>query len=221
MSAMALSLGIKHGFDLDHLATIDAISRVVRRNYFLSKITGILFSLGHGIVVILFSLIIGSGLMQSHIPEWLDGFGKMVSISFLILFGLLNLYSIWHSHPQQVIPISWQNYIVKKLNSKMYSPLTIVAIGALFALSFDTVSQVALFSLSASLLAGWLFSGILGLFFMLGMMISDGVNGLLVSILIQRVDGSTFAIISRGLGLSISLFSLALGVIGLFDILQE
>ncbi len=75
--SMALTLGISHGFDLDHLAAIDAITRTVRDNRFLSKMVGFLFSLGHGIVVILISLIIGSGLMESHIVQfgnWLYGF---------------------------------------------------------------------------------------------------------------------------------------------------
>ena len=60
--AMAFLLGIRHGFDLDHLATIDSVTRIVGENRYLSKIVGFLFSLGHGLVVILISLIIGSGL---------------------------------------------------------------------------------------------------------------------------------------------------------------
>jgi len=212
---MALTLGIRHGFDLDHLATIDAITRTVRDNRLLSKFVGFLFSLGHGIVVILISLIIGSGLMQSHIPEWLDGFGQWVSIVFLIIFGFLNLYNVFQN---QTMPAGLKSFLVKKLGAKKYNPMLIMSIGALFAFSFDTFSQIALFSISASLLSGWFFSVILGLFFMLGMMLSDGINGLLVATLIQRAD--RFSIIaSRGLGLIISLFSLGIGLMALFEIL--
>lgn len=213
---MALTLGIRHGFDLDHLATIDAITRTVRDNRLLSRFVGLLFSLGHGIVVILISLIIGSGLMQSHIPDWLDGFGQWVSIVFLIIFGLLNLYNVFQN---QTMPSGLKSFLVKKLSAKRYSPSLIMSIGALFAFSFDTFSQIALFSISASLLSGWLFSGILGLFFMLGMILSDGINGILVATLIQRAD--RFSIIaSRGLGLTISLFSLGIGLMTLFEILR-
>jgi hypothetical protein len=60
-------------------------------------------------------------------------------------------------------------------------PALIAAVGALFALSFDTVSQVALFSLAARSLSGWGFSTLLGALFMLGMMTTDGVNGLWVA----------------------------------------
>ena len=70
MMTTAFLLGLRHGLDLDHLATIDAITRTVQGN--LSKMVGFLFSLGHGLVVTIVSLVIGSGLMQTHIPEWLD-----------------------------------------------------------------------------------------------------------------------------------------------------
>jgi high-affinity nickel-transport protein len=214
--SMALTLGMRHGFDLDHLATIDAITRTVRDNRLLSKFVGFLFSLGHGIVVILISLIIGTGLMQAHIPKWLDGFGQWVSIVFLILFGALNLYNLFQN---QTLPAGLKSFLVKKLSGKKFSPLLILSIGALFAFSFDTFSQIALFSISASLLSGWFFSGVLGLFFMLGMMLSDGINGLVVSTLIQRADRFS-VVLSRGLGLIISLFSLGLGLIALFEILR-
>lgn len=220
LASMALTLGIRHGFDLDHLATIDAITRTVRDNRFLSKIVGLLFSLGHGIVVILISLLLGSGLMRSHIPDWLGGFGQGVSIAFLAIFGVLNLYNVFQNPSNQAMPAGIKSFLAKKLGNKKCSPLMILTIGALFAFSFDTFSQIALFSISASLLSGWLFSGLLGLLFMLGMMISDGINGLLVSALIQRADGIS-VVVSRGLGLTISLFSLGIGLMGLIEILRS
>lgn len=217
--SMALTLGISHGFDLDHLAAIDAMTSTVRDNRFLSKIVGFLFSLGHGSVVIFISLMIGSGLMQSHIPEWLDGFGKWISVVLLCIFGTLNLYSVFQNQAHPMLHGGIKSILIKKLSIKTYNPLLIMAIGALFACSFDTFSQVALFSISGTLLSGWLFSGLLGVFFMLGMMISDGINGLLVSVLIQRTDGISIAI-SRSLGLIISMFSLGVGLTGLFEILS-
>ncbi|MBS0629471.1 MAG: DNA repair protein [Verrucomicrobia bacterium] len=215
LMTMALTLGMRHGFDLDHLATIDAITRTVRDNKLFSRFVGFLFSLGHGIVVILISLIIGSGLMQSHIPQWLDGFGKWVSIVFLLLFGAINLYNVFQN---QTLPTGFKSFLVKKFAAKRFSPFVVITIGAIFALSFDTFSQIALFSISASLLSGWVLSGILGFCFMIGMMLSDGLNGLVVSTLIQRADRFSI-VLSRGLGLAISLFSLVLGVIALFEIL--
>ena len=218
MMFMALGLGVRHGFDLDHLATIDAISRTVRENRILSKIVGFLFSLGHGIVVTAMSLIIGSGMMQSRIPGWLESFGSWVSIAFLFLFGILNLINLFQNPANPALPVGIKSFLAKIIAKKKFSPAMILAIGALFAFSFDTFSQIALFSISASLLAGWVFSGILGLCFMVGMMLSDGLNGLFVSTIIQRSDRFSL-LFSRGLGLSISLFSLTVGSITLYKTL--
>ena len=45
-------LGMKHGFDADHLATIDGLTRYnAHRNPRLARYCGTLFSLGHGAVV--------------------------------------------------------------------------------------------------------------------------------------------------------------------------
>lgn len=216
---MAFSLGIRHGFDLDHLATIDAMTRALRSHRDLSRMVGCLFSLGHGLVVTLISWVIGSGLMRSSVPEWLDSFGNGISILFLILFGLLNLWSLFQSSSRQVAYAGIKSYLFQKLAAHAQHPATILLIGALFAFSFDTFSQIALFSMSASLLAGSLFSAILGLTFMLGMMVSDGLNGICVATLIQRADGASL-VISQSLGLAISLFSLALGALGLIKMLS-
>lgn len=219
MILIAIALGLRHGLDLDHIATIDAITRTARENRILSKLTGFLFSLGHGLVVTTISLIIGGGLIQSHIPEWLDGFGNWVSIIFLILFGALNLWNVFQKSPSNQLPVGMKSFLARKVMNKKYNPALIVLIGALFAFSFDTFSKIALFSISATLMSGWIFSGILGLCFTVGMMITDGCNGLFVSAIIQRADKASL-VLSRGLGLSISLFSLSIGIISLVKVFQ-
>lgn len=207
MVFMALILGIRHGLDLDHLATIDAMTRTVRESPYLSKMVGFLFSLGHGLVVTLISLLIGGGLMETKVPEWLDGFGSWISFFFLVIFGLINLWNITQTSSHTTLPVGIKSFLAKKMVNKRYNTLFIMLIGALFAFSFDTFSQIALFSISASLMSGWMFSGILGLTFTLGMIITDSFNGLFVSMIIQRADGMSL-VISQGLGVIISLFSL-------------
>jgi len=81
----------------------------------------------------------------------------------------------------------------------------------LFALSFDTFTQVALFSISATYWSGWLVTLSLGFLFMLGMMTSDGLNGLLIASIIQRADQRSHKI-STVLGVCIGVFSLYLGI---------
>jgi high-affinity nickel-transport protein len=219
MILMAFALGVRHGFDLDHLATIDAITRTIRHQRNVANMVGILFSLGHGLVVTIVSVIIGSGLIRAHVPEWLDGVGNWISIFFLIFFGLLNFWNLFHNPSQPTLPVGIRSLLAKKIVRVQHGPLMIAAIGALFALSFDTISQIALFSIAAAMVSGWLFAGILGLFFMVGMMVSDGLNGFLVSVLIQRTDTVSFCV-SRCLGWTISLFSFGIGCVGLWKIFQ-
>lgn len=213
----AFMLGLRHGFDLDHLATIDAMTRALNKQRLLSKLTGILFSFGHGLVVITISLFIGSGIQMTTIPDWLHGFGDGVSIVFLFLFGALNLCNVFRNPGQAKLPTSLKSWLSKKIAPHRINPIFIILVGVLFAFSFDTVSQVILFSLSASAVAGCLFSGLLGIVFMLGMMSSDGLNGLLVSGLVQRAEAASF-VFSRLTALMIASFSLVIGLMNCFKI---
>ena len=158
------------------------------------------------------SVIIGSGIIKVQSPLWLEAIGNWISIVFLLAFGLLTLWNILpHSH---ALPTTFRPYLFRKIMGDTHNPFLIILVGALFALSFDTFTQVALFSISVSLMAGWVFSIILGIIFMLGMMTTDGLNGLFVSSLIQFADKRSSQI-SRGIGLIIAGFSLILGTVGL------
>lgn len=211
---MVFTLGLRHGFDLDHLATIDSITRTVKENPRLSKWVGFLFSFGHGLVVIAMCLIIGGGFIQIRSPRWLEACGHWISIAFLLLFGSLTLWNSLAKSTQY--SAEFKGFFLRKIMGEKYHPCLIVVIGALFAFSFDTFTQVALFSISASVLAGYFFTVVLGIVFMLGMMTSDGLNGLFVSKIIQSADKKSM-IISRGFGLLIASFSIILGVIGVVN----
>src|SRR5262249_453369 len=85
---------------------------------------------------------------------------------------------------------------------------------AAFAMSFDTWSQAALFSVTAAHMADWTFSVALGLVFTLGMMVADGLNGLWVARLLRAADRRAL-IASRMMSLAVGLLSLALAALGL------
>lgn len=216
---MALFLGVRHGLDLDHIATIDSITRTTT-NVRMAKYAGVFFSLGHGLVVILLSLIIGSGIANIYIPQWLNGFGNFISVTFLFIFGILTLWSVFHSSETEIIPLSIRGLVSKVIFRKgQQNVIYIVLIGAFFALSFDTFSQVALFSLSAKTLFGGFFAAALGITFMLGMMMSDGVNGYLVAKILQRADNFSIHI-SQITGLIIAAFSLIICIMNLSKIIN-
>lgn len=215
---LVLILGLRHGLDLDHLATIDAITRGLPQDKKLPKWVGLLFSLGHGLIVILVSLLIGSGLMRAQFPHWLNSLGHFLSIFFLLLFGSINLISLFRRLSLTTRQSGeLKAFLAKKIIGENCTPVFIIAVGAIFALSFDTFTQVSLFSLSAATMAGWVFSGVLGVFFMLGMMMTDGLNGVLVSSLIKNVDKRSY-FISRILCIAISFFSLTIGGLEVFKL---
>src|SRR6266850_1793509 len=51
----------------------------------------------------------------------------------------------------------------------------IAAVGAAFALSFDTISHALVFSVTGASLAGWFFAAVLGVVFTLGMALTDAL----------------------------------------------
>jgi high-affinity nickel permease len=69
---LVFALGMRHGFDPDHLATIDSMARAsASRRPHLARWTGCLFSLGHGAVVTLVAAVIGMYSMQWDVrPGW-------------------------------------------------------------------------------------------------------------------------------------------------------
>ncbi|HON30732.1 MAG TPA: hypothetical protein PLN11_06770 [Ottowia sp.] len=87
-------------------------------------------------------------------------------------------------------------------------------VGALFALSFDTLSQAAFFALTATQFGGWQHALVLALLFLLGMLLTDGINGLWISRLIARAD-QVALVASRVMGLVVSGVSLLVAAFGL------
>jgi high-affinity nickel-transport protein len=85
-----------------------------------------------------------------------------------------------------------------------------VAIGALFALSFDTISQAALFALAATRFGGVADALLVAGLFVLGMLVVDGINGVWISRLIRRAD-RTAVVASRVMACTVAAVSLAVG----------
>lgn len=208
---LVFALGMRHGLDPDHLATIDSMARAgASRRPRLARWTGCLFSLGHGAVVTLVAAVIGMYSMQWDVPAWLDTFGAWISIAVLALLGWTNVQAALTGQPVRVIGLKGRLY--GRL-ARSGHPGLVVLVGSLFAVSFDTMSQTAVFALAASTSAGWTMAALLGLVFTAGMMASDGLNGWLVSGMARRADAMTLAS-SRGISLVIGAASLVVAAMG-------
>jgi nickel/cobalt transporter (NiCoT) family protein len=208
-------LGLKHGMDPDHLATIDSLTRFnAKASPTLSRWSGLLFSLGHGIVVMLVAVVVGVVAREWDVPDWMKDVGIWISILLLSVLGIINLIAVFKTPRDQAVKtIGLKNRWLAKLTETSH-PVLIAFIGALFALSFDTISQAALFSVAASNLAGWVFSASLGLVFTLGMMTTDGLNGWWVAHLINRADQMAL-LASRIMSLVVASLSLMIAGLGL------
>lgn len=214
--ALVFVLGLKHGLDPDHLATIDGLTRFNAANHKprLSRWSGLLFSLGHGAVVMAVAALVGVVARRWEIPAWIEDLGAWISILFLLALGAVNLAAVFRAAPGQVVGlVGLKGRWLGKLSQASH-PVLIACVGALFALSFDTLSQTALFSLTASSMAGWLFSAALGMVFMLGMITTDGLNGLWVSRLLSKADARA-QIASRVMGLAVGGLSILVGLFGI------
>lgn len=218
LALLVFVLGIKHGFDADHLATIDGLTRFNSRSRpRLARYCGVLFSLGHGAVVIAIALIVSTLSQQWQTPAWLNLLGAWISIVVLAALGLLNLQAVLRAHPGQVVrAIGFKGRFLGRL-SRAASPGLIALVGALFALSFDTISQASLFALTASHFGGWQHALLLGLLFMLGMLLTDGLNGWWIARLIGRADQMAL-LASRMMSLMVAGVSLMIAAFGIMKL---
>lgn len=212
--ALAFTLGLKHGLDADHLATIDGLTRFnARTRPALARWCGALFSLGHGAVVVAVTVTVGTVARHWRVPAWATDLGAWISIAVLVVLGLLNLAAVLRTDPRDAVrPIGLKSGWLARLQ-QTDSPWLVAAIGALFALSFDTMSQAALFALSGVQFGGALYAAASGLAFLFGMLVMDGINGLWISRLLARADGIA-RIASRTMGLAVAGLSLSVGLFG-------
>jgi high-affinity nickel-transport protein len=202
MVALVFVLGLKHGFDPDHLVAIDGMTRSTK-----SRWCGLFFSLGHGVVVTLVGVAVALAVTEWQAPAWLEQTGALISIGVLLTLGLANLLAVLRTPAgRRVAPIGLRGRWLAERLAGASHPAVIASVGAAFAVSFDTVSHALLWSAS-----GLGFAAALGLIFTLGMVATDVVNGLWVAKMISQADHRAAAA-SRWMSGAIALLCLALAV---------
>ncbi len=178
-------LGLRHGFDYDHLAAITDITSV-QRGWREGMQLGLLYALGHactiavlGIAVVIFRL---------ALPVHLDAVGERVVGATLLVLTAYVLFSFFrhradrdHVHPTSRVAllITGARYVqwrVQKLRHPelarpdafafRYEKGSVFTIGILHGLGAETPSQLVLFLLAANL--GGTSRGILGLLCFIG-----------------------------------------------------
>lgn len=202
--ALVFILGLRHGLDADHLACIDGLIRYNwKMKHSVAKYVGTLFSLGHGLVVTGVAVLLGKIGSHVQFPDWLERSVGWISIVSLFLIGWINmrnLLKIPDSSDEFQLSGLKSKWIPKQLNETS-NPFLILLIGALFAVASDTISQTSVWALAASnqshFLCIWL-----GIVFLLGMMLTDTIDSLLVYRMIAK-SGSIGQQASRTMGWAI------------------
>src|SRR5882762_8382513 len=201
---LVFALGLRHGFDPDHLVAIEGMSRW----------SGLFFSLGHGAVVTLVGLGVALAAADLRAPRWLEQLGAWISIGVLLVLGIGNLLMTARTPSGTAVPLVGMRgrWLPDRL-ARASHPLVIASVGAAFALSFDTLSHALLFSLTGASMAGALFAAMLGIVFTLGMVLTDTLNGWWVARLVAGADRRA-ALVSRCVSVAIAFLCLALAAGG-------
>lgn len=182
----AFLFGLRHGLDADHLAMIDGMARLQARTNrpWLPRLCGVFFSLGHGFVLLVAASLLRR-LSCDVLPPWIDPLGALISIVFLIAVGVGNLRNALGGNTGRPSGIIAKWVLNLPLLNSFFGA---VAVGGLFALSFDAMAIAAWLGIAGSAHDGMATTALLASAFVAGMIIVDGINGLLMSMLIRQSE---------------------------------
>lgn len=210
---LALLLGLKHGVEADHLATIDALARLQepRRR----AASGLWFALGHGAVVAALAVVAAALPSAWRLPP--AGTAAIAAVSALLLLGLgvANLVTVLAAAPG-ASPAGAAGALQRRVarlvaRSPGWAP---VATGAMLALSADTLAMAALFGTAGHgqavppVLATAAIAGC----FAAGMALVDGLDGWWLTRLLSRADERA-ARAARTMGWAVALLGITMGVL--------
>ena len=207
------ALGIRHGLDADHLAAIDGLTRfntAMQARW--ARACGALFSVGHGLVVVVAAVLIGATATHVTVPIWTRDLGMWISIVSLTALGLLNLLLLMRTPLEQTVATKgWRSNVLARF-VRTSDPLGVIALGACYALSFDTLSYAVVFAGGHVASGDWQRPFGLALAFTVGMLLVDGLNGRWVASILERADRRAMRL-SRAIGWFVAALSLAIAVL--------
>jgi nickel/cobalt transporter (NiCoT) family protein len=202
---LALTLGMRHAFDADHISAIDNTTRKLMGEGKRPLSVGYFFSLGHSSVVFVMAVLLSFGIraLDTQVQNRGSGLhdvtgfvGTSISGAFLYVIAGLNVViflSIFKSFRElragrfneeelerRLEQRGLMNRFFGPLARRVDTPWKMYPVGVLFGLGFDTATEVSLLVLSGSAVVGGLpFWAILSLpiLFAAGMCLFDTLDG--------------------------------------------
>jgi nickel/cobalt transporter (NiCoT) family protein len=217
LSSLALvgMLGFRHGFDADHIAVVDGMTRArqLHRSYWTSRLVGAQFAIGHSATILIASLLLHD--QSAILPAWLDGLGLVISTCFLLAIAASNFAHAWRPAGAHRPHGPMSALLLRVTGGQLHPAL----VGMAFALSFDSLAQAAFFASRGGQFSGMGAVVLLAAVFGLGMLVADATNGALLSWFASRSDrlarqASRF---SSGFIAVVALLTAALGLVRQFQ----
>ncbi|HEY4834103.1 MAG TPA: HoxN/HupN/NixA family nickel/cobalt transporter [Bradyrhizobium sp.] len=203
-AVLAYSLGLRHAIDADHIAAIDNVTRKLMQDRKRPVAVGFFFALGHSTVVVFASLAVA--LTANTLSDKLASYreiggivGTSASALFLFLIAIANLIVLrgvyrtirlverGDSVTEEDIDAllqqrGWLARLFRPLFRFVSQSWHLYPLGLLFALGFETASEISLFGLSAqasNAVSSWSLL-IFPALFAAGMTLVDTTDGVLM-----------------------------------------
>jgi len=186
--SLMFMLGLRHGFDPDHIAMIDGVAyRSLDERPRLAPWMGTLFALGHGLAVTAIAVALGAFAGRLAMPDAVRTTLDWLPTLLLIVVGTLNLRALLR--PQVYRLQGWKTPFIPAALRDSSHPLAIVLVGVLFALVFDTATQATAWGYAMASSGGPAAALMAGLAFTAGMVVTDTADGRLMVRLLRHANG--------------------------------
>lgn len=210
LGLVAYTLGMRHAFDVDHIAAIDNTTRKLMTDGRQPVSVGFWFSLGHSSIVFGLCALLAFGVRAlagavtdsgSRLHQVTGIIGASVSGAFLLLIGVLNLVVLWGivgvfrrmrageydeaALERQLASRGLMNRILAPVTRAVRAPWQMYPVGLLFGLGFDTATEVSLLVLAGGAAAfslPWYAILVLPVLFAAGMSLLDAADGIFMNV---------------------------------------
>ncbi|CAH1850856.1 HoxN/HupN/NixA family nickel/cobalt transporter [Convivina intestini] len=243
MAVLSFTFGLRHAFDVDHIAAIDNMTRKMLNDGKNTRGVGFSFSFGHSMVVVLMALatVVFVEWAKNSMPifENIGGaFGTMIAgvmLFFLTVVNTFILFSIWRNFKkinqqaqngqtaEEFVPDSKIYTWFTKMLQMIQHNWQVGIVGFLFGLGFDTATQIAVLATSATATSAgiaWYTTLAFPLLFTAGMCLMDTMDGFFMSTTYNWIISSSYRKVYYNLILT-SISVLAAGFISFVDFTQS